>query len=133
MKLLEATILSVFAVFAPIQAMVIITGILIVSDLISGILAAHKKGQPISSAGLRRTVTKSCVYLSALCLGFLVEHYMINDIMPISKIVAGLISLVEFKSILENLDVINGSSLFKKLIDKLGSINDNLNKDEPKE
>jgi hypothetical protein len=124
LKILETLSLSILAVFAPIQALIIITGVLIMSDTITGVLAAHKRGERISSSGLRRTVTKSGVYLSALCLGFLVENYMIDGIMPISKIVSGLISLVELKSILENLDSINGQPIFKKLILKLGSIND---------
>jgi phage-related holin len=124
MKIVEGLALSVLAVFAPIKALIIITIVIIFADLITGILAARKKGEKISSAGLRRTVTKLCIYLTAICLGFLVEHFMIGDILPISKIIAGLISCVEFKSILENLDALNDSSIFKKLIDKLGSIND---------
>lgn len=127
--------MSILAVFAPVKAIIVVTGLLIGSDLLTGILAALKKGEKISSAGLRRTVTKSCVYLAAVSLGFLVETYMIDGIIPISKIVAGLIACVELKSILENLDVLNGSSMFKKLIEKLGSINDHVSKSslEPKQ
>lgn len=136
MKTPEALALSVLAVFAPVHGIIIVSLILILSDLVTGVLAAHKKGQAINSSGLRRTVSKMCIYLAAICLGFLVEKYMLSDILPVSKIVAGLISIVEFKSILENLDVLNGSSLFKKLIDKLGSMNDQMIKnkeDEKKE
>jgi hypothetical protein len=117
-------LLSTLAVFAPIKALILVTGILIFSDLISGILAARKKGQKISSAGMRRTVTKVAVYNAAIMLGFLTETYMLDGFLPLSKIAAGLISVVEFKSILENLDTINGSSIFKSLIEKLGSVND---------
>lgn len=120
----EAVLASVVAIFAPIHAIILITGLLIAVDTISGIIAAYKRGEKINSSGLRRTVTKSCVYLTAVCLGFLVEHYMIDDFFPLSKIIAGAISFVELKSILENLDSINGSSVFKAVIEKLGSIND---------
>lgn len=123
-KLLEALLATLLAVFAPIKAVIVITGVLIMADTLSGILAARKRGESISSAGLRRTITKSLVYLSAVCLGFLVEHYMIADFMPISKIISGAIALVELKSILENLDTINGKSIFKDMIQKLGSDND---------
>lgn len=126
MELSKALLVSILAVFAPIQALVIITGLLIAVDTLTGILSARKRGERISSAGLRRTVTKSLVYLTAVCMGFLVEHYMISDIIPISKIVSGLIACVELKSILENLDHLNGSSIFKKIIDRLGSVNDNV-------
>lgn len=128
LKTLEALLLSLLAVFAPIKAIIIVTGVLIFADTITGIIAAKKRGEVISSAGLRRSVTKSAVYLTAVCMGFLVEHYMMDNIMPISKIVAGLISAVELKSILENLDSINGNPIFKTLIEKLGSINDIIKK-----
>ena len=123
-------LLSTLAVFAPIKALILVTGILIFSDLISGILAARKKGQKISSAGMRRTVTKVAVYNAAIMLGFLTETYMLDGFLPLSKIAAGLISVVEFKSILENLDTINGNPIFKSLIEKLGSINDNKKTEE---
>ena len=124
MKHLSPFILSVVAVFAPIKALLLVTGILIFADLITGMIAAKKKGQAINSAGLRRTATKIFVYEAAIMLGYLVEHFMIADFLPVSKIAAGLISVVELKSILENLDVINGNPVFKTLIEKLGSVND---------
>ena len=73
---------------------------------------------------MRRTITKVAVYNAAIMLGFLTETYMLDGFLPLSKIVSGLISVVEFKSILENLDVVNGNPIFKSLIEKLGSIND---------
>jgi hypothetical protein len=124
MKHISPLLISTVAVFAPVKALIIVAGVLIFADLITGILAARKKGQEIKSAGLRRTVTKVFVYEAAIMLGFLVEHYMIADFFPVSKIAAGLISVVEFKSILENLDVINGNPVFRSLIEKLGSVND---------
>lgn len=130
MKYAEALLATILAVFAPIKALIAVALILIGADLVSGILAALKKKQPITSAGLRRTVTKLMVYLAAICLGYLVEHYMVSDYLPISKMISGVISLVELKSILENLDVLNGSSLFKTVIEKLGSVND-IDKQDP--
>ncbi len=117
-------LLSTLAVFAPIKSVLLVTGVLIFSDLITGILAARKKKKKITSAGLRRTVTKVAIYNAAIMLGFLTEVYMLDGFLPISKIAAGLVSVVEIKSVLENLDVLNSSPIFKSLIDKLGSIND---------
>ena len=121
---LVGLLLSTVAVFAPIKALLLVTGILIFSDLVSGIIAARKKGTKITSAGMRRTVTKILVYNSAIMLGFLTETYILEGFLPLSKIAAGLISVVELKSVLENLDKINGNPIFKSLISKLGSIND---------
>ena len=125
--------ISIIAIFAPIKALLLVTGILIFSDLIAGIIAAKKKGEwttfsDLKSAALRRTITKICVYNAAIMLGFLTETYMIDGFLPMSKIAAGAVSLVEMKSILEKLDTINGSSIFKTLIERLGSVNDKLDK-----
>jgi hypothetical protein len=117
-------VVTTAAIFAPIKAIFLVTGILIFSDLILGIMAAKKRGEKVTSAGLRRTATKVFVYNAAIVLGFLVETYMLEGFLPISKITAGLMSVVELTSILENLNTINGSPVFAKLIEKLGSVND---------
>lgn len=122
-------LISLAAVFAPIKAMLLVTGVLIFADLACGILAARKHKEPLSSAGLRRTVTKVAVYNVAVMVGFLAETYMLDGFIPMSKIAAGLIAVVETKSILENLDIINGKPIFRDLIKKLGSINDDIKKD----
>ena len=121
---IQPILMSTLAVFAPVKAILIVTGVLIMADLISGIMAAKKRGESISSAGLRRTITKIFVYNMAVVTGFLVEKYMITDIFPVSKLIAGIISVVELKSILENLNTINGTDIFKTIIEKLGSSND---------
>jgi hypothetical protein len=121
---LVATLISTVAIFAPVKALIIVTGVLIFADLLTGMLAARKRGEKIKSAALRRTITKCFVYESAVLLGFLVENFMLDGFIPVSKIAAGLISIVEMKSILENLDAINGNPIFGALIKKLGSVND---------
>lgn len=126
MEWYKAVLVSVLAVFAPIQSMIITVAVLIGTDLVFGIIAAYKQSVPISSSAIRRTVSKSVIYMVAVCLGYLVEHYLMGDILPVSKLVAGTIGLVEMKSILENSDIINGGSVFKALVAKLGSENDKL-------
>jgi hypothetical protein len=121
---LVATLISTAAIFAPAKALILVTGVLIFADLFTGMLAARKRGEKIQSSALRRTITKCFVYESAILLGFLVETFMLEGFIPVSKIAAGLISVVEMKSILENLDIINGNPIFTSLIKKLGSIND---------
>lgn len=123
-KYLQPLIVSTLAVFAPIKAILLVTIFLVLADLLSGIFAAKKRGEPISSAGLRRTISKFLVYNLAVISGFLVETYMISDLLPISKLIAGVISMVELKSILENLNVINGTDIFKTVLNSLGSKND---------
>lgn len=126
MDYFKALLLSACAVFVPIQPMLITVGILIVADLMFGLIASYKQKTPITSAGLRRTITKTFVYLSAVMLGYIAEHFLIGDLLPLSKLIAGTIGLVEMKSILESADIINGGSLFKAIISKLGSENDKI-------
>lgn len=121
-KLVEAGALTLLAIFAPIKGMLITTGVMIFADLITGVWAAAKRGETISSAGLRRTATKIFVYESALMLAFLAETYL-SDVLPFVKMASAMISVTELKSIYENLNSISGANLLKAAIDKLGSEN----------
>ncbi len=121
---LEALLVSILAVFTPIKTMVTTVSVLVVADLILGVLAARKRGEKITSAGLRRSVTKGLIYQAAIMLAFLVETYLLDKSIPASRIVAGLIGCVELKSVLESMDTLNGTPIFQVLISKLGSKND---------
>lgn len=124
MKHLEAVLISLLAVFAPIKAVLLVTGFLIVADLVSGVMAAKKRGETINSAGLRRTLSKILVYNLAIVTGFLLETYMIDSILPVVKIIGGIIGVTEGLSIFENLNTISGTNVFKKVLEVLGSKND---------
>lgn len=123
MRYIEALIISAAAVFAPIEASLIAMLVLTLSDMITGILAARKANIVITSSGLRRTVSKIFVYELAVLMAFMAEKYLLSDVIPLSKLCTGLITLVELKSLFENLDIIYGQPIFKTLIDKLGSKN----------
>ena len=112
------------AALAPIQVVMITIGILIMLDLITGIWAAKKRGQQISSAAMRRTISKIFIYQMSVISGFLLETYLLGGSIPVSKIVTGVIGMVEFKSILENSNYIVGGDVFKMILQKLGSDND---------
>jgi hypothetical protein len=122
-QFLEGLLLSTIAVLAPIKAVMIVVGVLIVVDFVTGYLAARKRGEKFTSAKFRNSITKCLIYQTAVITGFLVERYMMDGVIPVSKIVSGLIASVEFTSVLENLDTIHGSSIFKTIIEKLGSKN----------
>lgn len=124
LKTLEPLILSIFGVFAPIKGIIITVGIVIVVDLITGILAARKRGEKITSAAIRRTVSKILIYQTAILTGFLIETYLTQDLVPITKIVASIIGIVEGKSVFENLNAVSDNKLFSEVLKKLGSIND---------
>jgi hypothetical protein len=99
-------------------------GILIFFDFITGMLAAKKRGEFITSAAMRRTISKLVVYQCSVISGFLVEKYLLDQILPVAKLVAGVIGMVELKSVLENANTITGKDIFKDLLLRLGSKND---------
>jgi phage-related holin len=116
--------LSIVASLAPAKELFAVALGLIFIDLVTGVLKARKEGKKIHSAGFRRTVSKFCIYMTAIAVGYWIESIMLKGFLPVSNIAAGLISLVEGKSIFENLDVLNGQPIFKSLVKKLGSVND---------
>jgi hypothetical protein len=129
MTYLKALLISVIAVFAPAKAMILTTLALLVMDLATGLLAAKKQGIPITSAGIRRTVTKLFVYECSVLMAYLTQAYLTGDTVPVSNIVAGLIGLTELTSVLENLNIIGGGAVLKAVLDKLDSVNKTDNKD----
>jgi hypothetical protein len=122
-RILEAFFVSLWAIFAPIHASIISVFVLIFSDLITGILAARKRKEPITSAGLRRTITKLFVYETAMMLGFISEKYLLGGLLPVSKLVAAMAGIVELKSIFENMDELSGQNLLGSILAKLNSTN----------
>jgi len=116
-------LLVLASILAPIQSILITCGVLIIADTVTGMMAAKKRGEKIQSAQMRRSVSKMVVYQIAIISGFLLEKYMLHDFIPVSKIVAGVIGMVEFTSILENVSVIAGKDIVKLVLEKLGSKN----------
>lgn len=114
-------LLSVMAVFAPIKAVLATVLCLVLVDLITGCMAAYKRGEQITSAGLGRTVLKIFLYEIAIMFGYLAEHYLTGPLLPMSNIISSFISLNECTSVLENLNQISGDNLFKKLLNSLKS------------
>ena len=117
-------LVALIAVFAPIQPLLLTVGVLIAADTITGVIAAYKRGEEIRSSGFSRAIVKMFVYQVVLISGFLMETYLLSDVgMPITKLIAGFIGMVEMKSLIENTESITGIDLLKiKKI--LGSKND---------
>ena len=115
--------LAGIAALAPIHAVIVTVGILIFADLATGIWAAKKRGDEISSARMRDSITKMLVYQTVIITGFLVETHLIGGLVPVVKLAAAVIGMVELKSLIENANLILGQDLFKTLIEKLGSKN----------
>jgi len=122
-SVLTYLLIATLAVLAPVKAMMIAASVLVLLDFVTGIWASLKTGNAVTSAKMGRTVTKMAVYEVAILSCFLVERYLTEDFFPLSKICAGFVGLVEAKSIIENLNAINGSPVFAGLLERLNSPN----------
>lgn len=118
-KYLIAAILSFVGLFAPVKGMLIAALALCSADLVTGVLASRKRGDPITSSKLRRTVVKALVYESTIIASFTTQHWLTGDAFPLTSWAAGVIGLVELKSVMENLNTLSGQDLLKAVLDKV--------------
>jgi hypothetical protein len=124
MEWLKKIALVSLAALAPIKMILIAVGLLVFIDLVTGVWAARRRGENLKSSALRRTVSKMLIYQLTVISGFLLEHYLLDGLVPVAKLVGGVIGMVEFKSILENASSIAGEDIVNLVMNKLGSDND---------
>ena len=113
--------IAVLAVFAPAQNIMLACMTLISCDLVSGVLAARKRKETITSSGFKRTLVKLVVYELAIALGFIAQHYLMGDVIPVINIIGSYVGLTELTSAYENINEIAGENLLKNVLDKLNS------------
>lgn len=124
----EGALIAVLAYLAPMHAIGLGLLALIAVDTVTGMLAARKRGEAITSAGLRRGAGK-CLWFAVTIIvakvfsAFLVGLPYLAQI-PVVPATALVLALVEVKSVNENLTYLMGFSPFKGLIDMVGSKND---------
>jgi phage-related holin len=104
--------------FAPITAAMFGLAVLIFADVITGCRAAKLRGEEIRSNRLARTVSKIIFYSIAIILSRVMEVSFM-DWMPVAKLTAGYIAIVEFKSNMENIASITGVDIWKHLMNKI--------------
>lgn len=118
-EIIITTAIALMSVFAPTKAVVLVTLLLVFVDMLTGIIASKHLKKRITSVGFKRTVTKLLMYEITVLLAFLVEVHLTAGLIPMLNIVASVIGLTEFKSIVENLDTINGGSFSRNVINIL--------------
>ena len=107
------TFLAVY--FAPAYPIMIGIGFLVTMDFVTGILAAKKRGEIITSKKMRPTIMKGFGYMASILIAFVMQNVFLTD-MEVMKIVSGLIAMIELKSLDENLTSITGKSIFKQFL-----------------
>jgi hypothetical protein len=118
-KVVETLVLSLIVMLAPLKAIIVAIAVLVLIDTITGIMAAVKSKDPITSSRMKRVISKMFLYYSATVVGFIASTYLVDGALPLEKMITTLIGVVEVKSILENLDIISGGSMFKNILNKL--------------
>jgi phage-related holin len=103
---------------APIQASVNVVFALVFVDLIFGLIAARKRGERIKSSKLAHTPLKLFVYFASIVAVYAADQY-IGLVMPVTKIVTGIIGATEVLSMLEKAEFLTGVPFSHKVRDIL--------------
>jgi phage-related holin len=108
----------------PIWGFIALAIFLTICDAVSGMLAAKKRGEKITSRGFYRTLEKFAVYLLSIAAAaglktvFMSGSGVVPNI-PLVEVVAGSICFNEFLSFRENVQTLTGIDIlggFKKVI-----------------
>jgi hypothetical protein len=136
------TLISIcLAFFLPISGILLMIGVLIVIDTVTGIKKANKLKQKITSRKLSAIISKLALYEMTVIMFFLIDRFILNDIIltffsvafMLTKIVALVLASVEVISINENIKVISTKNLdlwqsAKALFARAKEVKDDLNK-----
>lgn len=101
------------AFLAPISHFLFFTVALVLCDLFTGVWAARTRKEVIHSKGFKRSVLKISLYFVAILLSEGMKRVFFPDLdFDLVYIVAGIISLTEFKSNLENVATVTGTNIW---------------------
>lgn len=100
----------IFSFFLPIKHFLIFTIFVVIADTITGIKAAKKEGQKITSKGLYRTSEKILVYFTSIMI-FHGAQLTFGIPLPIVYFASSIIAGTELFSIAENVKRITGVNL----------------------
>ena len=116
------TLISIcFAFFLPISGILIMIGVLIAIDTITGIWKAKKIGDKITSRKLSSIISKLALYEITVIMFFLIDQFILNEIIltffsvpfMLTKVVALVLASIEVMSINENYKVVKGIDLWQ--------------------
>ena len=138
---IQKYIIQLFAVvsafFLPISGILFLIGFAIAVDTITGIWKAKKLKIKITSRGLSAIVSKLFLYEVAVILTYLIDYYILNDIiltffsvpLMLTKILSLVLCSIEVISISENYKAVKGIdiwSAFKNLLQRSKEIKEDI-------
>lgn len=109
--------------FLPISGILILIGVSVIVDTITGVWKSKKLGTPITSKKLSAVISKILLYEVTIMLFYLIDYYIINDIvltffsveLMITKILALVLVSIEVISLNENIKAVKGIDLWTSL------------------
>ena len=134
------TLISIcFAFFLPISGILIMIGVLISIDTITGIWKAKKLGEKITSRKLSAIISKLALYEITVIMFFLIDKFILNEIIltffsvpfMLTKVTALVLASIEVMSINENYKIVKGIDLWqsmKLLFARAKEVKEDLNK-----
>lgn len=108
----------VFVYFYPAFEFILLVGFFVAADTITGVFAAMRKGEDVTSKKFRAMFPKLVVYGVSVLVAHVIQQQFFSDF-PALKIVSGLVAYSELISIDENIHKATGVSLFKFFIEKM--------------
>jgi hypothetical protein len=119
-------LLAGLSILLPIKELMLTVGFLVAADLVVGIWKALKLKQRIRSRRMSDTVTKLLLYQLAIISGFLIEKYVLTEILPIAKLIGTVIAIIEFKSIIESIEAVTNQDIWSRIKVLIGRKSDDL-------
>ena len=139
---IQKYIIQLFAVvgsfFLPISGILFLIGFAILVDTLTGVWKSKKLGVPITSRKLSAVVSKLFLYEVAVILTYLIDYYILNDIilqffsvpLMLTKILSLVLVSIEAISISENYKAVKGIDIWsslKNLLQRSKEIKQDLN------
>jgi hypothetical protein len=115
------------AFFLPIQPLMLLVGMMILLDTITGLWKAYKIKERISSRKLSNVVSKMVLYQGVVITLFILEKYALAEFVTyfievpyfLTKLISIILIMIELMSMHENFEVITKINLwkaFKKIV-----------------
>ena len=109
--------------FMPISGILILIGVSVIVDTITGVWKSRKMNTPITSRKLSAVISKILLYEVTVMLFYLIDYFIINDIvltffsveLLITKILALVLVSIEVISLNENIKAVKGIDLWTSL------------------
>jgi len=107
-------IVAVITVMTPIAPVIFTVVGLVIADFVTGVYASVKVNERITSRRMSETVSKLILMSIGIISAYFAETYIIPEV-PLVKVLAGFVALVELQSIFENAFKATGKDVFKNL------------------